>query len=305
MNKPLRIVGYVVLGLVSFVFFLYWTFPYERLKDRVVTTLDQALQGNIGITIGALSPSVFSGLALEGVTLIDRAAKEKEHQALLTIDEATVNIGILSSLLGSPKASFAVELAGGEIDGDFSQRDDVNVVAAEIDGLQLDQLPLLEAMTGLKLKGGMSGTIDLQVNPKQIKAAKGRVKMSLEDWRTQKGSKLKLGALGEIDLGTNYTLTKSEGSSFDVELDRGTMQIKGFQLKGGDLEIQLTGQIFLEQKFPNSRCNLKGSIKLSEKMQEIIPVAMLGPASPDDGSYPIELSGRLDQLRKRIGNFNF
>lgn len=303
MKKPLRMFGYLLVGLLSFLFFLYWTFPYDRLKDRIVTTLDQQLRGNIGISIASLSPSIFSGLSLEGVRLIDRSAKDQKP--LLSIEEATVDIGILSSVLGSPKAHFSLEVAGGEIGGDFIQRDDLNVVEAEIDGLQLSELRFLETLTGLKLHGGMDGTINLQLNPKQIKAAKGRVTISLEEWRIEKGSQLKLGSLGAIDLGTAYTLTSADGSELDIELDRGTMQVKGIKLTGGDLGVQLTGQIFLEQKFATSRCNLKGSITFSEKMREIIPVAMLGPANPNDGSYPIELSGRLDQLRKKIGNFDF
>ncbi len=303
MKQPIRILLYLVVGIISFVFFLYWTFPYERLKDRVVTAVDQQLRGNIGIAIDGLSPSIFSGFAFEGIRILDRTAKDQKP--LLTIDEASVNVGLLSSLFGSPKASFAADLAGGEISGRFVHRDDLNIIEAEMEDIQLDQIRLVESLTGLKLQGGMQGAIKMQVNPKQIKAAKGSVTLELKDWRTAKGSQLKLGSLGAIDLGTPYTLTKGEGSALDLELDRGTMQVKKFQLKGGDLEIELNGQVFLEQRFQNSRCNLKGSIKFSDKMKEIIPVAMLGPANPDTGTYPLEFSGRLAQMRKRIGNFNF
>ena len=45
MPKLLKIIGYILIGIVSFVMFLYLTFPFDVIKDRLLAEIEKSSKG--------------------------------------------------------------------------------------------------------------------------------------------------------------------------------------------------------------------------------------------------------------------
>ncbi|MBI2343237.1 MAG: type II secretion system protein GspN [Deltaproteobacteria bacterium] len=295
------IYGAVLCG--SFLLFLYWTFPHEQLKERLIAMVQAQLGDEFQLRIASLDSHWVTGLELSDIELQHRVGDRMEPW--LQADRATLRVGPMTLLFGQPRATFTVTVADGEIDGAVRKADDVVTMSAQFNALALDAIPMLQTVTGLRLRGAVDGTIQLESNLHQIKSARGTVSMTLDDWNILKESQLKLGGLGAVDLDEAFVLTEGKDSAIEIEINRGTMQVSALRLTGGDIELDLSGQIFFEQRFQNSRMNIKGGVAFSEKLKSLVPVAMFGPASPDTGRYPVELVGRVSHLRRKIGTFTF
>ena len=94
----LRYVGFVVLGLVTFVFALQLTFPYDRVKDKLV----EALSDKYEVTIGGVERGFMPGrMYFNDVTLRTRPTKSDEIVTTFFIEKLEVDLGILALLRGS------------------------------------------------------------------------------------------------------------------------------------------------------------------------------------------------------------
>jgi type II secretion system protein N len=303
MSRTLKWMGFGFLFSLTFLFFLYRTFPYGQLKGRFLTAAEQAFGGDFRLEVGELAPSWFTGVELIDVTFSKVDASG--HSLWLKAEEVSVRVGLISLLTGSPSASFAAQLGEGDIEGDITVEDDLTVVEIDFDEVPLSSLMLFSSMSGLQLEGRLDGECAIEANPSNVKATKGSLSLQLIDWRIKEGSKLKLGPMGEMELEESYTLAKGNTSGIDISIDRGQVRVDRLRLQGGDLQIDVNGQIFLETKVENSRLTIKGSVGLSDKLQKLVPVALLGPSNPDDGSFPFEVSGRFAQLRTKLGKLSF
>lgn len=304
MKGPLKWIGYGLFGLFFFLLFLYKTFPYDQVKMRLATTLEQQFGGAVQVTIGDLRPHWFTGVRGYQAALLLRG--DAKPVPLLTITRMTARVGLLSLLGGNPSVAFSLELSGGGgLNGTFQKKNDLQAFACAIDQLGLKEFPAIAQITGLNMQGRLDGSIQLEVNPAQLAQSRGSVELQLGDWRILKDSELKLGAFGTMKLDDTIVLAKGSDSHIEMEVGGGALRVGSLQFKGGDIELELTGQIFLEPQMANSRLNLKGQVKFSDKMREKLPVEMLGPSDPDSGAWPVELSGRMDQMRRKIGTFSF
>lgn len=299
----LKWLGYLVLGCVAFLCFLYWTFPYDTLGTRLTTAVERQMGGGWKLGIGELEPYWLTGVQLHDVTLTRRG--DEQPVPWFHASEMTVRVGVFSLLFGQPKAKFEAELAHGEISGAVQMEDEINRVWVELDDVDLRDYGFIRDASGLNMHGEMSGTIDVALNPQQLKSMDGRIDIALNEWRILKGSKIKLGPMGDMDLDEGYVLSKKEGSMIRMEIEGGKVDVRAIRLQGGDIGVDLTGQLFLEQKMANARVNLKGKATFSAKLADLLPEPLVGPPDPEDASYHLELTGRLNQMQKRLGKLSF
>ena len=132
-QRAVRWTGYPAFFVLCFVLFAYWTFPYERLRDRII---DLAAERGYELEIVDLSPSRLTGVTLEGVRLV-LPAKGDDPALDVLIDELTVRASLLSALSSTKSFSFDVELAGGDAQGDLAIGEDSFEIEAEFDKIDL------------------------------------------------------------------------------------------------------------------------------------------------------------------------
>ena len=299
MPRPLKYIAYLVLFVVSFLVFLYWSFPYETLRDRIAGAIEQQLGPATEASIEALEPYWFTGVDMRGLAL--EAAGAQGPVEIMKIRRVRARATLFSLLFGGPRVSFQVEIDKGELSGLAVVTDEGLDLDMDVDDLDLGQVGLINQASGLSLSSRLDGYIRLNVDRGRPMRSSGRVSLDLRDIRI-KPSNLRL---GEMDLPLpDITLTKGRGSAIDLDVGRGVVTVKKFKLTGGDLEMDIRGRIFLSTKLENYRFNLSGTFKTSEKLSEVLPFMFIVEKQRlEDGSYPLSITGRLSRPSVKIGTF--
>lgn len=115
MHPATRIALYVLLGLCSFLLFLYLTFPYGVIKEVAVSKINEQFQSQglpLRLSIGSMSPSWLTGVKLKNVQLTNAA----DAKANLKLDEVTARFNAIPLLWGTIRVTAALEQGSGSLD---------------------------------------------------------------------------------------------------------------------------------------------------------------------------------------------
>ena len=293
-QSALRWAGYPAFFMFCFIVFAYWTFPYERLRDRLV---EEAGERGYGLEIIELSPSRLSGVTLEGVRLVLPAAKD-EPDVDIVLDELTVRVSILSALSDTKSFSFDAELAGGNAQGDVAIGEDNFEVDAELEDIELKQIPALRRFTQIPVTGKLDGEITLAM-PSEVSKSNGNVTLTIEAMSIGDGkTKLNIPGWGGL------TLDEADAGNLDVQatIEDGTANIESFKADGKDLKLDVLGNVKLARPMKRSQLNLMLKTKIEEsykarspKMAAMIELASTGDAYKaalaPDGSLQYKITG--------------
>jgi type II secretion system protein N len=295
MPKPLRYLLYVLLFAVSFVFFLYASFPYDVLKDRVVGSLGRGYD----ISVEELSPYWFTGIDVKG--LVVRNPQSEGGQELISVRRLKGRASIFSLIFGKPKISFDMELARGEISGTVHQTDEELDLDLELDDVDLKDVSIITSKTGMRVTSRIDGTVVLKMDRRNFTRSEGRIRLDMGDMKIAATE----AKLGEMTLPLpEIVLSKRRGSSLDVELGKGVINFKTFKLADGDLQLDLTGKMFLSNNVSNYRFNLQGSFKAADKLSQALPfLFVVEKQKKEDGSFPLSITGRLARPAIKVGTF--
>src|SRR5262245_22735100 len=97
MRKIVRYGGFALTGVIVFVFALQMTFPYNRVKDRVI----DGLQDKYDVTIGDVERGFWPGrFYLKAVSLRTRQTKPEDTVTTFYIEKLEINAGIMAALFG-------------------------------------------------------------------------------------------------------------------------------------------------------------------------------------------------------------
>lgn len=272
-RRILTWVGYPVLYVFLFCMFAYWTFPYDRLKQRIEAGFNASQQTSpeaSRLQIGSASWSwKFPGVVLSDIDLIPPAAKTVEADGETPPPRQTVHaehvsarIAPLSLLFGSTDVSYSVAGFGGSIKGELTVSEKEKHLVAEFDGVDPGQLPTVAQTLELPLSGVMTGTIDLRLPEGKTAMAEGTVDIEITDLKIGDGKTKVRGllALPTLDAGT----LKLKASA-----TQGKIKIDEFTVKGPDLEANADGRIRLREPFALSLIEqLSLTYKFSDKYRD-------------------------------------
>lgn len=272
-EKLLKILKYAVYPLVYFfslVLFGYWTFPFNRLKDRVVAEFDKTAKPGQRLEIGDISRYWFSGLDLKDVKLVlppsnDAPASpfgaaqpdaSSNKETTITVDDAHVRVRLLPLLIGRVRADFGASLLGGEITGNVPVGA-VGDVSVEWEGIELGKVEPLSAMlAGLPIKGAAKGTIEIQPVEGKFQKASGTLSITIAGVTIGDGKTKVLG----VDLPT------ARVGDFTIEGDAkdGVLKITKLATTGPDVEVVGDGRITMREPADQSQLDLYVRFKFSD-----------------------------------------
>ncbi len=293
-RNALRWAGYPAFFVFCFVVFAYWTFPYERLRDRLV---EEAGERGYGLEIIDLSPSRLSGVTLEGVRLV-LPADGDEPPVDVVFDELTVRASILSALSDTKSFSFDANLAGGNAQGDVAIGEENFELDAELSSIELKQIPALRRFTKIPVTGKLDGEINLEM-PSEVGESMGNVTLTIEAMSVGDGkTKLNIPGWGGL------TLDEADAGNLNVQatVEEGTATIESFKADGKDLKLDVLGNVRLARPMKRSQLNLMLKAKIedgykarSPKMAAMIELASTGDAYKaalaPDGSLQYKVNG--------------
>lgn len=318
-RRILRAVGFGAFYLFSLITFAYVTFPYDRLRERLVQEFNQRQIGPdaMRLEVDELDSYWFSGVEAEGIRLIPAAkptipasvtptsgsageAASAPKPRVMTIDSAHVRLGLLGLLVGSKRLSFGAEAFGGTIsgstkeDGDGSRR-----LELELSELALSEAPLLSDAVGLPLAGTMSGQLDLTLPEGKLAKAEGKVQLKVEGLSAGDG-KAKIRdtiALPKIDAGT----LELEG-----EITAGQLKITKFESAGPHLDLVAEGSVRLRDPAMTSLLNLTARFRFNDryKNQNEITKSLFGaPGSTIPGLF--DMDPKIKRAKRQDGFYGW
>jgi type II secretion system protein N len=315
--KHLKWGGYVLAYLVAFVIFAYVSFPYERLRQYVVSTYNASQPGQSPnrLEIDSLTWSWrFPGMVAEGVRLVVPApppadGEKQPPPRYLEAEEVFVSASALGLLTGAREASFGAHALEGEVYGSASDGESGRRLELQLDGVNPGAIPQLASTIGLPMTGRLSGQVSVDIPEGNFSRAEGTLDLAAEDLVLGDG-KAKIQnmiALPELHMGA--FVLKAQISSGRLKIDECTAQ-------GRDLDLSLTGSIRLRPRIENSVADLELKFSFADKYknQSETTKAIFGDGKlpglfdtatgshltkNDDGSYGARLAGSLARLSPR------
>ncbi len=302
MKRLARWAGYIALGMLAYLFFVYWTFPFDQLKGRLEGAIEKAMGPDYDIHIAHIAPSFITGVVLKGVSVSVRSGGVA--QPMLDVDKAKVRVGLFSFILGNPEASFSLQLKKSTIDGKVGKRDNALHIDADLDPLLLTNVPWFPNVLGLKMDGKISGTLSMVMPLEGNKPSEGSVNLVFQGGELQAGSKIPLGQAGSMDVTNGIKFAQGKDSKLVMKWSKGLVDLTAWKWVDGDLQLDLKGQAFTGATAANTRLIVTGTISLSPQFEKDFPIiTMIAKQKQADGSYPISITGNVSHPGVKVGDF--
>jgi type II secretion system protein N len=307
-RRILRWLGYPLLALIVFSFTLQLTFPYERVKDKLIELLSEQYD----VQIVSASPTIVpGGMVLETILLKSRPSRAGDEPTAIAIDRLTVDVGLFALLLGRVNVDFVAEMGEGEIVGDITVSPSELAVEIGTEALQLESIPGLRDALGLPMKGGLDAQLDVTLPEQRWDLAEGSLTLSCPGCVVGDGkSKIKPKAPTSPRRASFFAaegLTVPALNLGDLEgkisiiSGKGVIDEFGAKSVDGDLAIHGTielGREFGESRFGQACMKFRLSDQLKQREAEFGNVpALMGAPLDAEGFSNVIMSGKLAGMR--------
>jgi type II secretion system protein N len=317
-RKVVRIFGFIVLFLVTFVFALQWTFPFHRVRDKIVEVLSAKYEVTIpeddGIERGLIPGRVY----FNKVTLRTRPAKADDVPTTFFIHRLKVDVGLFALIGGKASVDIDAEIAGGHITGNIGLSKSMTSIHVDGKSLPSASLPMREAI-GLPMSGKVNFAFNLDLPNDKLK--NGRAGPNWEkatgnatfecptgctfgDGKTKLKPKLKNSrnqafAEGGIEFGKlNVTTLIAK-----IDIARGTLKVTKFDTKSDDGKLFIDFSMKLERDIGDSIVEgclrFDGSTELLKRDPRThAAISTTGAPKAADGLFHIKLEGKVKEMRR-------
>lgn len=297
--------------VIVFVISAYLTFPYDRLRDFIVSQVEASGKGRADtmlLEIGELQPSMLTGAVLHDVELRRRTSDPEAEPSALHFDELSARVSPWSIVTRSPKVMIQAKIGEGELDGSFAQEGDGQVIDVELDAIDVGKLGL-GSFLGVPLKGRATGAVDLTL-PAEAQKSTGTLDLKIAGLKIGDG-KAKLSLPG---LRSGMTLEEVDAGTLDLSIkaQNGVAEISKFATNGKDLKINGEGSIRLANPLRRSRPDVQLELMLSDtyknktdRTKALFEILAMQPdwqrATGPDGSLNLHVAGTLQAPRATPG----
>jgi type II secretion system protein N len=246
--------------LVLFVVFAYVTFPYDALRDRIVVNFNaeqKKLPAPMELHIDELTSAFPVGAKATGVKLVSSSTDKEAGPSTLALDEVRARISVFRLIFGTKAISFRVKGLGGEASGDVVLSSKEKDVEAELEGIDVGQIPAVVAAIGLPLEGKATGTVKLNMPEGKAAKSNGSVNLEIAELAVGDGkAKIKnMIALPKVNVGT---------LSIVAEAKDGTLKVTKLSAGGRDVDLQGEGRIALREMATESNADLFIRFKIND-----------------------------------------
>ena len=297
--KYAGIVGYPLFYLVSLLVFAALTFPYDRLKERIIATFNAEQKPGTSqqeLQIDELGGYWISGARMRGVRLLSAPTEPGKPLGKIQIDEATVRYSMLAALVGNRDMNFDVYAFGGEASGSYDVHGKDTAMDVTLDTIDVGQLEPLVALLGVPLQGKLGGRVKLTLPEGKLSKASGSLSLEVKDFSVGDGKAKIKGALAlpKMDVGT-VALT--------AEAKDGGLKITKLGASGKDVEIQGEGRVTLRDTAGESLFDAAMRFKINDgyRGKSDITKSLFGaPASTSPGLFELA-DPKVKQSKRQDG----
>ena len=253
-------VAFPFFYLLCFLFFVSWTFPYEKLKERIVVTFNaqqRATSGSQELQIDEMTSYWVTGVEANGVHLLSAPTEAGKPPSDLKIDRARARISILGLLVGNKDVTFKLDAFGGTVDGYFDDKGKERAVEVTLEGVDLGQIDPVTDLLGMPIEGKVTGQIKLTMPEGKATKGNGVITIEVQDVAVGDGkTKIKgMLALPRLSVGT---------LSIAAEAREGVMKLTKVAAGGKDIELAGDGRIQMRELATDSGMDVNVRFKIND-----------------------------------------
>jgi type II secretion system protein N len=259
-TKYAGIVGYPLFYMVCLMLFSSLTFPYDKLRERIVASFN--VQSHPGssqqeLQIDGMGGYWVSGVRMKGVRLLTASAEPGKAPSKVEIDEATVRYSLLPLLIGSSDINFDLVALGGEISGSYEAEGKDKSVDVSLESIDLGKISPLVQVLGVPLEGKLGGSVRLKMPEGKASKGTGAVSLEAKDVAVGDGKAKIKGtiALPRVDVGAIV---------FAAEAKDGVLKITKLVAGGKDVDVQGEGRITMRELATDSLCDAQLRFKIND-----------------------------------------
>jgi type II secretion system protein N len=331
LRTVLKWIAYPLFYLFCLALFGYLTFPFDRLKDRLIAEFDhsQTKRGQPAaqrLEIDEVSSYWFTGVEATGVRLIflpDESSgrpmgleaalgktAEPPKATVLAIDEAHARVRILPLLIGRVKIDFEATAFGGTVEGTVPVGASSGPVEVEAENIDLGLIEPLVGLIGLPIKGLAKGKLELTASEGKFNKANGVLDLTLTGVSIGDGKTKFKGQIAPPE-------AKLGDVSVTAEATSGVLKITQLTATGPDIELVGDGKVTVREPWNDSSSDMYIRFKFSDSyrdknddtrsllgtpgstMPALIEVVepKVKRAKRSDGFYGFHMHGPLKKLR--------
>lgn len=299
----LKIAGYALVAIITFVYAIHLTFPYERVRDKLV----EQLSAKYDVTISGVERSWVPGrFALTGVTLTSRPAVAGQPPTIMYFKRVELDLKILPLLGKRVVGELDISTGSGSITGSVELEGKTTAANFKIKHVPMTTLPGISDAVGLPMDGFADGKLALRLPG--------------GDW-TKATGKLDLSCSGNCAVGDGVTkiypkpMRPSDAAMFasgitvpripidrvalGIDMGKGTASMRSFELVSPSGKVEVDFDIRLAKKIGTSTINGCIRYQCLPEFQRTNPGLCIGsPIVDEQGMLNIKLSGNVSRIRR-------
>ena len=310
--------AYPAFYLFCLFIFLSWTFPYDKLKERIVTQFNSQQKSATNpqqLEIDELDSHWITGVKAKGVRLIQPSREADKPPMIISIDEARARISLLSLLVGNKSVSFKIDAFDGVIKGSYFESGKEREIEVNFDGVDMARVDAIASNIGFPLDGKLNGDLKLVLPEGKASKANGTVNLEIKDAAAGKGAEFTM----KTPMGP-FTLPKLKIGNFTIvgEAKDGKLTLSKVASSGGDVDLSGDGKVMLKEVANDANLDVNLKFKLNDsyrgkndktkllfgtpgKASDKPMVDMMLKSKTNDGFYNLKVGGTLGNPKPDTG----
>lgn len=268
--RRIALIAYFLLAVLVFLFFL---FPFDRLKTRLEAEVRQKTP--LELSIGHVSPRFFNRFVLNDVVV-----SSKSGTVLFEAPSIRTTFSLLNLLRNVLSLNLRAAAYGGETSLRVRQEKGKLSLRIDADGLDISSYSLLKQQ-GFKLAGAVGGNFEMDGD-------QGKGKLWVKGLASRE---LKVMGFSVPDL-------DFEQGWMEGELRGDRLMIKKLELDGKELKLRASGDVVVRtQGALNLSVRIKPSERLAREQSALFSLLKIKDA---EGFYTVALGGTIDRPLPRL-----
>lgn len=292
--------GSLAMSALGFGLGLHVTFPDDLALKRLQWEIQDRSRDEWALAASDLDLWMFTGVSLDDATLYKvkksrfrrNADNEKppEINAFLHFDRLRARLQPSALLQRGLMVSYNADLYGGALSGSAGVVGDEQRIAAELEGLDLGQVPMAGDGWTIALSGRANLDTDLTLNSEEVKESKGHLDLSFDQ----------LGLVSGDMMGLKLEPMAFSKAKLGMEVADGVAKVTEGTFTADQLELVVSGDITLAKELRRSRLRLALVLTLGENLDKLAHfVPTMNEARQEDGSYHFTYAGTPGLARLR------
>lgn len=280
-KKAFAIAGYISLFFLSFFVSLFFTLPYEEIKNRLVYEISSHGYGLLSVS--KLSYAMPFGLEFEDLSF-SRFQADKKIEYLKS-DRLLIRQSVFSLLFGRLNLNFKGKFYNGEASGYYIDKNKNKHISIKFENINISEYSPLKAILGTGVYGKVNGRVSIDGPVVNLRESQGRVELSIENFKTDESDVIHFIKIPGINI---------QSISCALVLDGGKIKSEGITLSG-DIDGTISGEVILRYPIATSLLNLTMSIKFSDTFYEKIKsvIEPLNLKKDNNGYYILNVGGAV------------